>query len=177
MNVLSLMHTYAIPEKALRRWDRERLRQEPRAGGGIVYFFVVSGSTCSNMGLPLEALMTVSVDADGRIESATSHPAPADRGCSAMCAAESNACRFFAEFGSCDKVIGRTLHDAAFRNWQEEPSGCLCTTGNRRHKWRNLFQTLHYAATQGIVGGEKASFPNRGLHLLLLALQRRKAGN
>ena len=157
MSVSQGIPGYSIPEKALRRWITERVRCEPRAGGGSVYSFLVSGSTCSNMGLPLEALMTVSLDADGRVASATSHPTPGDRGCDAMCAADKSACRFFAEFGCCDEVIGLTLHEAAFQDWREEPSGCFCTPGNRRHKWRNVFQTLHYAGTQGIFAGEKTT--------------------
>jgi hypothetical protein len=140
-------YKYAIAETALRRWASQRLRCEPRADGGAVYTFAMSGSTCNNMGVPLEVLMTVSVDARGRIESATSQPAPADTGCSAMCAANCNGRQFFADCGQCDEAIGLTLHQAASRDWQAEPSGCFCTPGNRRHKWRNVFQTLHYAAT------------------------------
>ena len=136
---------YAIPEKALRRWVTERLRAEPRPGGGVVYSLTVSGSTCNNV--PLEVVMTVAVDADGRIDAASSRPASADRGCDAMCAAHGNGGRFLAEVGGCDEVLGLTLDEAAFRNWEAEPSGCYCTAGNRRHKWRNVFQTLQYAAT------------------------------
>jgi len=139
--------TYAVSEKALRRWSSERLRRQHRADGAIIYTFAMSGSTCTNMGLPLEIVMTVIVGADGRIESASSQPAPGDTGCSAMCAAEGNACRFLADAGGCDAAIGLTLHEAASRDWQEEPSGCFCSPGNRRHKWRNVFQTLHYALT------------------------------
>jgi hypothetical protein len=142
--------TYAIAEKALRRWASERLHRQHRADGGTVYTFSLTGSTCTNR--PLDVVMTVSVDRDGRIESATSQPAPNDTGCDAMCAAATAASdgrRFLAEFGNCDEAVGLTLHEAAFRNWQEEPSGCLCTPGNRRHKWRNVFQTLRYATTHG----------------------------
>jgi len=93
-------------------------------------------------------LATVTLDADGRIESATAAPVPTDGGCDAMCAAQGNGRRFLAEFGACDDVVGMTLREAAFRDWQDEPSGCFCTAGNRRHKWRNVFQTLHYALTR-----------------------------
>ena len=138
--------TYAVGSKALRRWASERLRRAPRAGGGAVYTFLLSGSTCTNR--PLDVAMTVTLDADGRIESATAAPAPTDTGCDAMCAAHCDGRRFLAEFGACDEVVGLTLSEAAFRDWQEEPSGCFCTAGNRRHKWRNVLQTLHYAVTR-----------------------------
>jgi len=62
-----------------------------------------------------------------------------------MCAAQSVGRSFLADVGGCDEVIGLTLEEAAFRNCEEEPSGCFCTPGNRRHKWRNVFQALHYA--------------------------------
>ena len=136
---------YAIAEKALRRWATERVRREAGAQGGTVYFFSLTGSTCNNV--PLEVVMTVAVDADGRIQAASTRPAGANGGCDAMCAAEGNACGFLAAVGDCDDVVGLTLEEAAFRNWEPEPSGCFCSAGNRRHKWRNVFQALHYAAT------------------------------
>jgi hypothetical protein len=141
--------TNAIAQSALRRWASERLHRELRADGGVIYSFAMSGSTCNNMGVPLEVIMTATVDASGRIESATSCPAPHDRGCDAMCQAQCDGRRFLADFGRCDEVVGFTLHEAAFREWNVEPSGCFCTAGNRRHKWRNVFQTLHFAATHG----------------------------
>lgn len=140
---------YAVAEKALRRWVQERLRRERRVDGRNVYSFAMSGSTCTNV--PLETVMTVIVDAEGRIETTSSRPAAADAGCSAMCAAHGDGRRFFRDVGRCDEAIGLTLEQAAFRDWQEEASGCFCSAGNRRHKWRNVFQALHYAATHADV--------------------------
>ena len=138
---------YAVAEKALRRWAAERVRHAPRDDGGAVYTFALTGSTCTNR--PLEVLMTVELGPDGRIVSATSQPAPHDAGCDAMCAAAAAAAcdgrQFLAEFGGCDEAVGLTLAEAAFRDWPVEPSGCFCTPGNRLHKWRNVFQTLHYS--------------------------------
>jgi hypothetical protein len=137
--------SYAIGEAALRRWVTQRLRSDARADGGIVYSFTLSGSTCN--GVPLEALMTVTLDAAGRIEAAAARPAAGDAGCGAMCAAHGDGCRFLGDLGGCDAAVGLTLDEAAFQDWHAEPSGCFCTAGNRRHKWRNVFQALHYAAT------------------------------
>ena len=133
---------YAVAEKALRRWATERVRRTPRAGGGDVYTFALTGSTCTNR--PIELVMTVEVGADGRISAATARPAPHDTSCDAMCAAAGDARRFLADAGRCDDAVGLTLEEAGFRGWQVEPSGCFCTPGNRLHKWRNVFQTLHY---------------------------------
>ena len=141
---ISQSRRYAIPEAALRRWVKQRVRSSARADGGIIYTFALSGSTCNNV--PIEVVMTVAIGADGRIERATAHRADGDRGCDAMCAAPLDGQRFLADEGGCDEAIGLTLADAAFRDWREEPSGCFCTAGNRRHKWRNVFQALHYAA-------------------------------
>ena len=129
---------YAIPQTALQRWARDRVERELCPDGGIVYQFMLSGSTCTNV--PLNVVMTVRLNAEGRIESATSHPAHGDPGWAAMCGSSP-------DIGRCDEAIGLTLDEAAFRDWQEEPSGCFCSAGNRRHKWRNVFQTLHYALT------------------------------
>src|SRR5688572_24333229 len=85
---------YAVAEKALRRWVKERLRREQGPDGGTVYSFALSGSTCNNMGRPLEVVMTVAIDPDGRVRAASARPAGADTGCDAMCAAQSDGCRF-----------------------------------------------------------------------------------
>ena len=129
---------YSIPEAALQRWARDRLRGERGVDGAAVYRFLLSGSTCTNV--PLNVVMIVRVNTQGTIEAASSQPSEADTGWGAMCGSSSN-------IGRCDEVIGLTLDEAAFRDWQEEPSGCFCSAGNRRHKWRNVFQTLHYAVT------------------------------
>jgi hypothetical protein len=139
---------YAVAEKALRRWARERLRRENRSDGGVVYSFALSGSTCNNMGRPIEVTMTVAVGPDALIESTSAAPAENDNGCDAMCAAAGAGRDFLAGVGACDEAIGLTLEQAASRDWQESPSGCFCTPANRRHKWRNVFQALHYAMTQ-----------------------------
>ena len=91
--------------------------------------------------------MTVRVGPDGRIEDASARPAAGDGGCDAMCAAQGDGRAFLAQSGACDEALGLTLHEAAFRAWDHEASGCFCTAANRRHKWRNVFQALHYAAT------------------------------
>ena len=143
----STLRTYAIPDASLARWARERLHQERRTDGSVVYSFTLSGSTCTNMGRPLEVVMTVLVDANGRIQQATSTPAAHDTGCSAMCGALGNGRMFLAQSGHADEAIGLTLEQAAFRNWLPEISGCFCSDGNRRHKWRNVFQAIHYAVT------------------------------
>ena len=138
---------FAVAEKALRRWVRERLRRSPRPAGGTIFSFVVSGSTCNNMGLPIEALMTAEVDVRGKIVSASVQPLPGDVGWVAMCAAGTDPARFFSDATGCPEAIGLSLREAAFCDWNVEPSGCFCTAGNRLHKWRNTFQAIHYAET------------------------------
>ena len=102
--------TYAVAEKALRRWVTERLRREPGPDGTTVYRFALSGSTCSNMGRPVEVVMTVTVGADGRVRAATARPADGDSGCDAMCAAQGDGRRFLSDFGDCNEAVGLTLH-------------------------------------------------------------------
>jgi len=142
--------SYSIPAKALRRWTSERLRSARRNDGGVVYCFTVSGSTCNSMGRALEVELIIAVGADGRIEAASARPVAGGSGggCDAMCAAEGNGTRFLAAFGGCREAVGLTLAEAAFRDWREEMSGCFCSEGNRRHKWRNAFQTIHFAVSR-----------------------------
>ena len=133
---------YAIPEPALARWAAQRLRRETRDDGSVLCFFTCSGSTCTNR--PLEVMMTVTLDGNGRVRTAAARPVTGDN-CNLMCAAGGDAERFFRDAGTCDEAIGLTLEEAASRDWSVEPSGCFCTAGNRRHKWRNVFAALHYA--------------------------------
>ena len=161
MSIAPPLSLYVIPEKALRRWAGERLCREAGADGRTVWRFAMSGSTCGNV--PIEVAMTVVTGADGRIESATARPVAGDTGCGAMCgavaAASCNGREFLHEFGNCDDVVGLTLHDAAFRDWHPEPSGCFCTPGHRRHKWRSVFQTIHFAATREASGETSRETP------------------
>jgi len=135
---------YAVPEKALRRWVAERLGHGRREDGAIVYTFALTGSTCTNQ--PLDVVMRVVVSADGRIESTSATPAAADFGCDVMCASGGDGRKFLKHVGGCDEAVGMTLEQAAFHPWHVEPSGCFCSAGNRVHKWRNVFQAIHFAA-------------------------------
>jgi hypothetical protein len=135
---------YAVPERALRRWVAERLRQHKRPDGATVFSFALTGSTCTNQ--PLEVVMTVVIAADGRIESTSATPAAHDTGCDVMCAAGDDGRKFLQHVGRCDGAVGMTLAQAAFHSWHVEPSGCFCSAGHRLHKWRNVFQAIHFAA-------------------------------
>ena len=149
---------YAVPEKALRRWASERLRRTERsADGATVYTFALSGSTCTNQ--PIDVVMTVIIAADGRIESASASPAASDVGCDVMCASGGDGRTFLKHVGGCDEAVGMTLTQAAFHPWHVEPSGCFCSAGNRLHKWRNVFQAIHYAAATP--AARAATFGNR----------------
>ena len=142
-------NAYAVPERALQRWVLERLRRQERAGGrGAIYSFALSGSTCNS--IPLEVVMTVVVGADGRIERAAARPAAGDGGCAAMCAVMTEGSAFLDGVGDCGEAVGLTLEQAAFGHWDVETSGCFCTAGHRAHKWRNVFQALHYAETHRV---------------------------
>jgi hypothetical protein len=135
---------YAVPEKALRRWVAERLRHSMRPDGATVYTFALTGSTCTNQ--PIAVLMTAVVAANGRIESTSASPASSDIGCDVMCASGGDGRKFLNHVGACDEAVGMTLDQAAFFPWNVEPSGCFCSAGNRLHKWRNVFQAIHFAA-------------------------------
>jgi hypothetical protein len=135
---------YAVPEKALRRWVADRLRSGKQPDGATVYTFALTGSTCTNQ--PIDVLMTVVVAADRRIEGTSALPAARDLGCDVMCAAGGDGRKFLKHVGACDEAVGMTLEQAAFFPWNVEPSGCFCSAGNRLHKWRNVFQAIHFAA-------------------------------
>ena len=141
---------YAISRKALERWAKERLKLVPSDEGDRAYRFSLSGSTCSNMGLPIKAEMVVEMNEEDRIVKTSTKPSPGDIGLGKMCAAKENGAGFIEGVGSLEEAHGMTIEEAAFHPWEIAPSGCFCSRENRLHKWRNVLQTIHYAISKTI---------------------------
>ncbi|HEX6463527.1 MAG TPA: hypothetical protein VFZ98_03715, partial [Vicinamibacterales bacterium] len=85
---LSADARYSVSVKALQRWRQERLTIESRDDGSIVAVFCYDGTTCTNMGRPLQFHYHVKLGrrADGYpILEQRCGPAPGDDGHMAMC--------------------------------------------------------------------------------------------
>lgn len=139
---------YAVARAPLSKWARERvsLRQQ---NGFVIAEFVYAGSTCSNMGHPLQAILSLVLIPNGnddyRIINTHCRPVADDAGCAKMCAHLAAPETFFADINEDHPLTGMTLSEAIA--WQPalEMGGCLCSHESRNHKWRNAVQSIHYA--------------------------------
>ncbi len=146
---------YSTNRKALRRWAAERLTITYRDDGTSEARFRYHGTTCTNMGRPLEFDYQVSL---GRREEgypileARCAPAPGDTGHTFMCQYDAGG-KLLAAVDAEKPLLGRPLHEVLA--WQRPPdaAGCFCEPASRQHKWGLVLETIHYA----LLGQESAA--------------------
>ncbi|MGO9008556.1 MAG: hypothetical protein ACLQPN_00510 [Bryobacteraceae bacterium] len=146
---------YSTNRKALRRWAAERLTISRRDDGTTGARFHYQGTTCTNMGRPLEFDYHLSL---GRREEgypileARCGPAPGDTGHTFMCQYDADG-KLLAAVDAEKPMLGRPLHEAL--NWHGPPNaaGCYCEPASRQHKWGLVLETIHYA----LLGQESAA--------------------
>ena len=139
---------YTVNSRALQKWARERLRLETRADGSIEATFRYEGTTCSNLGVPLEFEYRVTLgpgEQDYRILEAEYAPAPGDAGHKAQCEYLNNADALLEAIAGEKPLLGRPLKEVL--DWQRpsSPSGCYCAAESRMHKWGLVFEVIHFA--------------------------------
>jgi len=141
---------YAVPKKALQKWVKHCLTLVEQPDGSIVAGFIYTGSTCSNLGHPLRALMTVKLstkDESGqrRITSTGCTPSGNDLGVTRMCACLESPDRFLEKLNAYCPLEDMDLESAIRWAPSLEMAGCLCSEPSRNHKWRNVIQAIHFA--------------------------------
>jgi hypothetical protein len=139
---------YSTSLKALQRWRDERLSLEPRADGTLDARFRYDGTTCTNMGRPLQFEYQVRLGpaADGyRIQDQRCAPVAGDEGHRSMCRYLSDGEPLVAAIAGEQPLAGRPLNDVI--GWQRPafPAGCYCQPEGRLHKWGLVLETIHYA--------------------------------
>jgi hypothetical protein len=150
---LALTHDakYSINPRALRKWSQERLTLKNLADGSVEAYFRYDGTTCSNMGQPLQFhyYIKLSPPADGyRITEANCAPAPGDNGHTQQCEYLNDAIALMGSIANEKPLLGRPLNDVL--NWERaaNPSGCYCDIERRLHKWGLVFEVIHHALVQ-----------------------------
>ena len=138
---------YTTNRKALRRWAAERLTISRRDDGTCEARFRYQGTTCTNMGRPLEFDYRVKLGRreDGYpILEAGCGPAQGDTGHKSMCQYDAEG-RLLAAVDAEKPLLGRPLDDVL--EWQrpESAAGCYCEPASRQHKWGLVLETIHYA--------------------------------
>jgi hypothetical protein len=139
---------YSVNLKALRRWTDERLSLTRNDDGSIGALFRYEGTTCTNMGRPLEFHYHVTLGP--RVEGypileQRCEPAPGDRGHMHMCRYLSSAATLMPAIRDERPLAGRPLNDVL--TWTRIPSsaGCYCEPNSRTYKWGLVLETIHFA--------------------------------
>jgi hypothetical protein len=142
---------YSVHPRALEKWSRERLHLKQLEDRSLEALFRLEGTTCSNMGLPLEFHYQLKLGPPEQayhILHASCAPAPGDTGHAKMCAWLEVAGKLTRSLETEKPLLGRPLNDVL--NWQRKnsPSGCYCDADARLHKWGLVLEVIHYALVQ-----------------------------
>ncbi len=149
--VLNREASYSISQKALRKWSAERLKINVMDDRSIEAYFRYEGTTCSNMGRPLQFdyLVKLSPSQDlYRIKELNCVPAPGDDGYRYMCQYLKNADALMASIENEKPLLGQPLDTILDWEHQVNPSACYCASTSREHKWSLVYQVIHYALVQ-----------------------------
>lgn len=138
---------YSVSLKALERWSAERLTLEAGDDGRLEALFRYDGTTCTNMGQPLQFHYRVTLGSREEgypIREQSCAPAPGDRGHAAMCSYIKDGERLIDAIAADRPLHGEPL-DAIVR-WTRpsSPAGCYCEAESRQHKWALVLETIHY---------------------------------
>jgi len=143
---------YAVARAPLTKWAKERVSLR-REHGRVVAEFIYTGSTCNNLGHPVQAILSLTLlpndGGDYQIVNLHCSPADDDTGCARMCAHLAAPETFFDDINEDHPLNGMTLSAAVAWKPELEFGGCLCSPESRNHKWRNAVQSIHYALHHG----------------------------
>ncbi len=148
LSALNHQAKYSINSRALQKWSKERLHLKFFEDGSVEATFRYEGTTCSNLGHPLEFHYHVRLapPEDGyRIVETRCVPAPDDTGHKSMCEYLSNAESLRSSIEAEKPLLGRPLNDVLSWERPYSPSGCYCDAARRSHKWGLVLEVIHYA--------------------------------
>jgi hypothetical protein len=142
---------YSLNSRALQKWSRERLRLEPLEDRSLEALFRFEGTTCTNLGQPLEFHYRLKLGPPEQaypILAASCTPAPWDTGHAKMCAWLEDSAKLTRSLETEKPLLGQPLD--AVLSWQRShsPSGCYCDADARLHKWGLVLEVIHYALVQ-----------------------------
>lgn len=149
--VLTQNAKYSVNPKALAKWSKERLKMTVLEDDSIEARFNYEGTTCSNMGRPLEFHYRVKLTPPGdgyRITEASCAPAPGDVGHTKQCEYLNNAESFMQSIAREQPLLGRPLNEVLTWERSHDSAGCFCDADRRAHKWGLVFEVIHYALSQ-----------------------------
>ncbi len=141
---------YSVHKKALRKWTEARLNLREE-GDAMVAEFLYEGTTCSNMGHPLQYMYSITVaGSDQKYEILDAQCAPVEghlgykKQCEFLKVGES-----LNEAISQEKpLLGEPLESVFQWSHRSGSSGCYCDMSGRNHKWGLAYEVVHYALAQ-----------------------------
>jgi hypothetical protein len=142
---------YTVSVQALDKWSQGRLQLQENVDGSIEATFSYEGTTCSNLGRPLEFVYHIklgSAERGYRVEHAECVPSPTNDGHKYMCEYLDKGESFVKTIAEERPLLGKRLDDVLAWKRHFHPSGCFCEETSRRHKWGLVFEVLHYAMVQ-----------------------------
>jgi hypothetical protein len=142
---------YSTNFKALRKWSQERLQLKILPDGSITAHFRYEGTTCSNMGRPLEFdyhLLLAPARDRHKIVEASCVPAPGDTGHTCQCEYLKDPAAFLRAIAVEKPLLGSPLNDVLAWERAYSPSGCYCDADRRAHKWGLVFEVIHFTLVQ-----------------------------
>lgn len=142
------LHTYSYSPRVLKRWIKNYLSLEEQIDGSLKGKFTYKGSTCSNGGVKLDfEYHTDLVLKDGRyhIQETSCFPVKDNFGYKSTCPYPKQGDEILKVIGDDRPFVGEALDETLKWDPEVNPSGCMCTKTRRDHKWKMVFQTLHFA--------------------------------
>lgn len=146
---------YSVGVKALQKWSQERLELKTLPDGSVEALFRYEGTTCSNLGHPLEFHYRIKLGLSEQgyvISDSICAPAPGDIGHTKQCEYLADAGTLMSHIAGEKPLLGRLLNDALAWNRPYSPSGCYCDADRRAHKWGLALEVLHFALVQRETG-------------------------
>lgn len=150
-HILEADARYSINARALRKWTQERLRLEIASDGSVIARFRYEGTTCSNLGRPIQYDYLVQLQPPTqayRIAEVHCAPADGDTGHAAMCEYLKDPSGFMNRVAAEKPMLNRPLNDVLGWNHSNSPAGCHCEASSREHKWGLVFEVIHFALAQ-----------------------------
>jgi hypothetical protein len=142
---------YTVSVKALQRWSKDRLSITESEDGRLAAEFRYEGTTCTNMGRPLQFHYHVTLGSREEgypILEQSCVPAPGDDGHTSMCRYISDREQLMSSIAVERPLHGQRLNDVIRWTRPSSPAGCYCEAESRQHKWGLVLETIHYALSR-----------------------------
>lgn len=143
---LKAQMAYVFPEKALRKWARDRLTLNNETSRWSAKFRF-EGTTCSSMGMPFSLDYNVELveETTGVFRIDRGSCDPPDTKYQNTCAYRSAPREFMNSLQSACPLQNKRLDAVLTWQPQRQSTGCACLAADRNHKWQLTLQTIHFA--------------------------------